>query len=422
MGTSAFQFQIDYNPDTGFDPFAGSGGGGGSPPPPFSTQFDICGCFNNQCSTACTFANQFCYYDAECEPDAPPPPMVPPAVPPIIPPAVPPVTPPATPPVTPPPVAPPIIPPAVPPQAQPPAPLPPTVAGTALPQTTVYVQEAANGTAAIVEGVATGQYGRTVVVQAYPDTGYEFVRWDIEEIPVVLATPAPIAVTPPPTRPPVTPPPVTPPPVQCVTRGTLLNEACDGCTLRKVFADGTCGTYQTLENNNQRCCPTPPPITPPPVQTLQPYSYASSRPVGTIAEACSTEYQQAAIILYTDSRALYTDDLGNNVAPRGYYGTSFNTYINWTGTRPSTGQCPQISPPVAPPVAPPIAPPPVAPPPVAPPPVAPPPISQRGGGTGYCGECGQDSDCFFKSDGSFDPNRICDTNTGCCTSSIINMT
>lgn len=37
-----------------------------------------------------------------------------------------------------------------------------------------------------------------------------------------------------------------------------------------------------------------------------------------------------------------------------------------------------------------------------------------GGSQGICGECRQDSDCFFNADGSFNPTRICDQTTFCC--------
>lgn len=37
-----------------------------------------------------------------------------------------------------------------------------------------------------------------------------------------------------------------------------------------------------------------------------------------------------------------------------------------------------------------------------------------GGGTGLCGECFADSDCFLTAEGTYNPRRICDTNTFCC--------
>jgi hypothetical protein len=38
----------------------------------------------------------------------------------------------------------------------------------------------------------------------------------------------------------------------------------------------------------------------------------------------------------------------------------------------------------------------------------------NGGGQGICGECMQNSDCFYRRDGSFDPTRVCDELTRCC--------
>jgi hypothetical protein len=389
MGTSAFQFQIDYNPDEGFDPFNGTGGGGGAPPP-VSTQFDICQCVQNRCSTGCTFANQFCYYDQECEPDVVPP-VAPPVVPPFIPPAVPPTIPPVAPPVAPPPVAPPVVPPVVPPQAQPPAaPLPPTAVPVL---TTVFVQEAANGTAAIIQGVPTGEYGRDVIVRAYPNAGYQFVRWDIQETAVTVPTPPP--VTPPPvTPPPRTPPPITPPPINCAARDTVLSDICDGCTKRIVYADGFCGTYQRNIANSTLCCPTAPPITPPPITTPPP---VTPPPVVVIAPFALQQCGGSTFGVCPDGFSCVGQQIGGSGL--GFFG-QFTIEFSCQ----------------------PITPPPVVPPPIAPPPVAPPPAAQRGGGPGICGECSSDSDCFFRPDGSFDPSRICDPNTFCCTSGTINLT
>jgi hypothetical protein len=80
-------------------------------------------------------------------------------------------------------------------------------------------------------------------------------------------------------------------------------------------------------------------------QELQVFATVASRPVSSIGEVCGlsgeiggVSYQNVAIQLFTDGRALYLDTLGNTLAPTGYWGAGGGTYYFWDGGRLPTLQ------------------------------------------------------------------------------------
>jgi hypothetical protein len=81
--------------------------------------------------------------------------------------------------------------------------------------------------------------------------------------------------------------------------------------------------------------------------TLPVFDAVASRPVSSLGEVCGTSgdiggvsYQNVAVQLFTDGRALYLDDLGNTLAPTGYWGAGGGTYYLWDGGRlPTLQQC-----------------------------------------------------------------------------------